>query len=133
MGIEGVGGEIAGMVRMDRFRGQPCPYSWSSRFPLCVDAPFHPAVPYRPWGDGHECARRRDGGSDQRLRYIGIGSRISGQPPVGGGCRFLELRWLDDDHLNVDLGKAKWLTPQIDHLGHVKISYTYSGAEPSLE
>lgn len=45
----------------------------------------------------------------------------------------VELRWLDDDHLNVDLGKAKWLTPQIDHLGHVKISYTYSGAEPSLE
>lgn len=45
----------------------------------------------------------------------------------------VELRWADDDHLNVDLGKAKWLTPQIDHLGHVKISYTYSGAEPSLE
>ncbi|MDQ6702682.1 MAG: hypothetical protein M3Z96_06045 [Pseudomonadota bacterium] len=42
-------------------------------------------------------------------------------------------RWLDDDHLNVDLGQVTWLTPQIDHLGHVKISYTYSGAEPSLE
>ena len=45
----------------------------------------------------------------------------------------IHLRWLDDDHLNVDLGKAKWLTPQIDQLGHVKIAYIYSGAEPSLE
>jgi len=43
------------------------------------------------------------------------------------------LRWLGDDHVSVDLGKVTWLTPQIDHLGHVKISYTYSGAEPSLE
>jgi hypothetical protein len=43
------------------------------------------------------------------------------------------LRWLGDDHLSVVLGEVKWITPQIDHLGHVKISYTYSGAEPSLE
>jgi hypothetical protein len=43
------------------------------------------------------------------------------------------LRWLDDDHLSVDLGEVRWLTPQIGQLGHVKISYTYSGAEPSLE
>ena len=43
------------------------------------------------------------------------------------------LRWLDDDHLSVDLGEVTWLTPQISQLGHVKISYTYSGAEPSLE
>ncbi|MDQ6703760.1 MAG: hypothetical protein M3Z96_12005 [Pseudomonadota bacterium] len=43
------------------------------------------------------------------------------------------LRWLDDDQLSVDLGEVKWLTPQTDHLGRVKISYTYSGAEPSLE
>jgi hypothetical protein len=43
------------------------------------------------------------------------------------------LRWLDDDRVSVDLGEVTWLTPQIDHLGHVKISYTYSGAEPSLE
>ncbi len=42
------------------------------------------------------------------------------------------LLWLDD-HLSVDLGKVTRLTPQIDHLGHVKISYSYSGAEPSLE
>jgi hypothetical protein len=43
------------------------------------------------------------------------------------------LRWIDDKNLSVDLGEVTWLTPQIDHLGHVKISYTYSGAEPSLE
>jgi hypothetical protein len=43
------------------------------------------------------------------------------------------LQWLDDDHLSVDLGEVRWLTPQIGQLGHVKISYTYSGAEPSLE
>jgi hypothetical protein len=44
-----------------------------------------------------------------------------------------DLRWLDDDHLSVDLGEVTWLTPQIDHLGRIKISYTYSGPEPSLE
>jgi hypothetical protein len=43
------------------------------------------------------------------------------------------LRWIDDKNLSVDLGKVTWITPQIDHLGHVTISYTYSGAEPSLE
>ena len=43
------------------------------------------------------------------------------------------LRWLDADHLSVDLGEVTWLTPQIGHLGRVTISYTYSGAEPSLE
>jgi hypothetical protein len=41
------------------------------------------------------------------------------------------LRWLDGDHLSVD--EVTWLTPQIDHLGRVKITYTCSGAEPSLE
>jgi hypothetical protein len=43
------------------------------------------------------------------------------------------LRWLDNDHLSVDLGEVTWLTPQISQLGHIKISYTYSGTEPSLE
>jgi hypothetical protein len=43
------------------------------------------------------------------------------------------LRWIDDKNLNVDLGEVKWLAPQIDHLDPIKISYTYSGAEPSLE
>ena len=43
------------------------------------------------------------------------------------------LRWIDDKNLSVDLGEVTWLTPQIDHLGPIKISYTYSGAEPSLE
>jgi hypothetical protein len=51
----------------------------------------------------------------------------------GPNSREPGLRWLDDDQLSVDLGEVKWLTPQIGQLGHVKISYSYSGAEPSLE
>jgi hypothetical protein len=51
----------------------------------------------------------------------------------GPNSREPGLRWLDDDHVSVDLGKVRWLTPQISQLGHVTISYTYSGAEPSLE
>ncbi|HXN88699.1 MAG TPA: hypothetical protein VN890_05015 [Methylocella sp.] len=51
----------------------------------------------------------------------------------GPNLREPGLRWADDDHLSVDLGEVTWLTPQIDHLGRVTISYTYSGAEPSLE
>ncbi|MGH6811577.1 MAG: hypothetical protein ACREDM_04290 [Methylocella sp.] len=47
--------------------------------------------------------------------------------------REVVLHWFDDDHLSVDLGEVNWLTPQIGHLGRVTISYTYSGAEPSLE
>jgi len=43
------------------------------------------------------------------------------------------LRWINDKNLSVDLGEVTWLTPQISQLGHVKITYTYSGAEPSLE
>jgi hypothetical protein len=43
------------------------------------------------------------------------------------------LRWLDDDHLSVDLGEGTWLAPQTGHLGRVTIRYSYSGAEPSLE
>ena len=43
------------------------------------------------------------------------------------------LRWIDDENLSVELGEVTWLTPQIHHLGRVTISYTYSGAGPSLE
>ena len=45
----------------------------------------------------------------------------------------INLHWEDADHLSVDLGEVTWLTPQINHLGRVTISYSYSGAEPSLE
>jgi hypothetical protein len=41
--------------------------------------------------------------------------------------------WVDDDHLTVDLGEVDWLTPQIRQRGHVTISFTYSGAAPTLE
>jgi len=43
------------------------------------------------------------------------------------------LQWENADQLSVDLGEVTWLTPQINHLGRVTISYNYSGAEPSLE
>jgi hypothetical protein len=43
------------------------------------------------------------------------------------------LRWLGDDQLSVDLGEVTWLTPQVDHLGRIKISHSYRGDEPSLE
>jgi hypothetical protein len=43
------------------------------------------------------------------------------------------LRWIDDKNLSVDLGEVTWLTPQISQLAHVKITYTHSGAAPSLE
>ncbi|MGH6856564.1 MAG: hypothetical protein ACRECP_02705 [Methylocella sp.] len=43
------------------------------------------------------------------------------------------LRWVDAQNLGVDLGTVKWLTPPNGHLGRVTISYTYSGAKPSLE
>lgn len=62
-----------------------------------------------------------DKGDFIALVYYGPNSREPG------------LRWLDDDHVSVDLGEVTWLTPQFSQLGHVTISYTYSGAEPSLE
>ncbi|MGH6857282.1 MAG: hypothetical protein ACRECP_06495 [Methylocella sp.] len=43
------------------------------------------------------------------------------------------LRWVDAENLSVDLGEVTWLTPPIGHLGRVKITYSYSGADPSLE
>ena len=46
---------------------------------------------------------------------------------VDGALRF------SNTGLSVDLGEVTWLTPQINHLGRVTISYSYSGAEPSLE
>jgi hypothetical protein len=50
----------------------------------------------------------------------------------GPNSREPVLLWLADDHVSVDLGKVKWLTPQISQLGHVKINCSYSGAKPSL-
>ncbi len=43
------------------------------------------------------------------------------------------LNWLDENHLNVDLGKVSWLTPQVGQRGSVTITYSYNGAEQSLE
>jgi hypothetical protein len=43
------------------------------------------------------------------------------------------LRWLDVDHLQVDLGNVRSLTPQIAQAGPVHITFIYRGAHPSLD
>jgi len=43
------------------------------------------------------------------------------------------LRWIDVDHLQVDLGNVRSLTPQIAQVGPVHITFIYRGANPSLD
>jgi hypothetical protein len=43
------------------------------------------------------------------------------------------LRWLDVDHLQVDHGNVRSLTPQIAQAGPVHITFIYRGANPSLD
>ncbi|MGB6177081.1 MAG: hypothetical protein WBF43_12270 [Methylocella sp.] len=43
------------------------------------------------------------------------------------------LRWLDVDHLQVDLGNVRSLTPQVAQAGPVHITFIYRGASPSLD
>jgi hypothetical protein len=43
------------------------------------------------------------------------------------------LHWLDDDRLKVDLGRVSALSPQIEQVGQVHVTFTYSGADPSLD
>ncbi len=43
------------------------------------------------------------------------------------------LRWLDDDRLQVDLGRVSAISPQIEKAGPVQVTFTYSGADPSLD
>jgi hypothetical protein len=43
------------------------------------------------------------------------------------------LRWLDVDHLEAVLGDVRSLTPQIAQAGAVHVTFTYSGANPSLD
>jgi hypothetical protein len=129
---------------MDRFRGKPRPHSWSSRSPECVDAPFHPACHI---DHAEAVANARGDVTENQIRdcaVLGSAAELRVSPRLAEASDFtplvyydsvsnIHLRWLDDDHVSVDLGKVKWLTPQISQLGHVKINYTYSGAEPSLE
>ena len=75
------------------------------------------------------------------LRSVAYGAEISQAGSLrrvakhwqGGDKQEPGLRWIDDDHVSVGLGEVTWLTPQFGQLGHVKISYTYSGAKSSLE
>jgi hypothetical protein len=43
------------------------------------------------------------------------------------------LYWRDDEHLLVDLGQVTSLSPQIHQAGPVRITFTSSGANPSLD
>ncbi|MGH6868718.1 MAG: hypothetical protein ACREDA_07605 [Methylocella sp.] len=43
------------------------------------------------------------------------------------------LHWLDDNRLQVDLGQVRSLSPQIDQVGPVHVTFTFSGADPSLD
>jgi len=43
------------------------------------------------------------------------------------------LHWLDEEHLQADLGQVTSISPQINQAGPVHISFTYGGADPSLD
>jgi hypothetical protein len=43
------------------------------------------------------------------------------------------LHWLDGELLQADLGKVTSISPQIDQAGPVHITFTYGGADPSLD
>ena len=43
------------------------------------------------------------------------------------------LHWLDGEHLRADLGQVTSISPQIDQAGPVHITFTYGGADPSLD
>ncbi|MGA9487820.1 MAG: hypothetical protein WBV25_12215, partial [Methylocella sp.] len=43
------------------------------------------------------------------------------------------LHWLDDDRLQVDLGRVSAISPQIEKAGPVQVTFTHSGAGPSLD
>jgi hypothetical protein len=44
-----------------------------------------------------------------------------------------DLHCLGEDHLQVDLGHVRSVTPQIRHIGTIHVTFTYSGMEPSLD
>lgn len=43
------------------------------------------------------------------------------------------LHWLDGEHLQADLGQVTSISPQIDQAGPVHITFTYGGANSSLD
>ncbi|MGH6853698.1 MAG: hypothetical protein ACREDJ_11000 [Methylocella sp.] len=43
------------------------------------------------------------------------------------------LHWLDNDRLQADLGEVTSVSPQIDQAGLVHVTFTFSGADPSLD
>jgi len=43
------------------------------------------------------------------------------------------LQWLDNDRLQANLGEVSSISPQIDQVGQVHVTLTFSGADPSLD
>ncbi|MGH6811576.1 MAG: hypothetical protein ACREDM_04285 [Methylocella sp.] len=43
------------------------------------------------------------------------------------------LHWLDADRLQADLGQVRSISPQIDQVGPVHVTFTFSGVDPSLD
>jgi hypothetical protein len=43
------------------------------------------------------------------------------------------LHWLDGEHSQADLGQVTFISPQIGQAGPVHITFTYGGANPSLD
>ena len=43
------------------------------------------------------------------------------------------LHWLDEDRLQVDLGEVRSISPQIDLVGPIHVTFTFGGVDPSLD
>ncbi|MGC2224738.1 MAG: hypothetical protein WA624_21450 [Methylocella sp.] len=43
------------------------------------------------------------------------------------------LHWLDEDRLQVDLGEVRSLSPQIDQVGPIHVTFTFTGVDPALD
>jgi hypothetical protein len=43
------------------------------------------------------------------------------------------LHWLDAEHLQADLDEVTSISPQVEQVGPVHVTFTFSGADPSLD
>ncbi|MGH6813631.1 MAG: hypothetical protein ACREDM_15255 [Methylocella sp.] len=43
------------------------------------------------------------------------------------------LQWIDDDTLNVDLGKVYWVSSRLDKVGNIRVVYNYAMVDPPSE
>ncbi|MGO9233685.1 MAG: hypothetical protein ACLP4V_06185 [Methylocella sp.] len=42
-----------------------------------------------------------------------------------------KFRWLNDDTLNIDLGKVEWISRKVDKVGSIHVTYSYTTTETS--